>query len=48
MGKTEQNVERKKMESVRSHVTQLETDAGTLLGKPQSCGDMQINGDVLI
>ena len=43
MGKTEQNVGRKEVESERSHVALPEMDAGTLAGKPQSHGNKQIN-----
>ena len=35
-------------ESVISHVAPLETDTGTLPGKPQPRGDTQINGYGLI
>ena len=46
--KTKLNAGRKKVESVRSHVVPLETDAGTLPSKPKPRGDTQINGDGLI
>ena len=36
------NAGRKEVESERSHVAPLEPD-GTLPGKPQPCGDTQIN-----
>ena len=45
MEKTKLNAGGKKAESERSL---LETDTGTLPGKPQPCGDTQINGDGLI
>ena len=47
MGKTKLNAGRKKVESERNHVALLETDAKTLAGKPQQCGDTQINRNEL-
>ena len=35
----------KRAKSERSHVAPPETEAGTLTGKPQPCGDIQINGN---
>ena len=32
----------KRAESERSHVAPLETDAGTLAGKPQPCDDTHV------
>ena len=46
-GKTKLNAGRKEAESERSHGALPETDAITLAGKPQSCGNTQINGDGL-
>ena len=43
MGKTKLNAGRKKAELERSHVALPQTEARTLLGKPQPCGDTQIN-----
>ena len=40
------NSERKKAESVRSHVAPPETDARTLPSKPEPQGDTQINGEM--
>ena len=36
-------LEERRAESGRSHVVPLETDAGTLAGKPQPRGNTQIN-----
>ena len=43
MEKTKWNPRRKKEELERSHVALSETDARTLAGKSQPCGDTQIN-----
>ena len=50
MGETKLNGRRKKTESERSHVAPPETDTQdrTSPGKPQTCGDTQINGDELV
>ena len=42
-GKTKLNAGKKKGRVRRRPVAPLETDARTLAGKPQSCGDTQIN-----
>ena len=47
-GETKLNARGKKAESERSHVALLETDTGTLPGKPQPRGNTQINGNGLV
>ena len=47
MEKTKLNAGRKEVESRRSHVAPLETDARTLPGKPQPHGYTQITGNGL-
>ena len=48
MGKTKLYAGRKKEKLERSHVSPPETDAKTLAGKPQPCGNTQINKNGLI
>ena len=48
VGKTKLSAGKKKAESVRLTLSLLETDSEILPGKPQPCGDVQINGDGLI
>ena len=47
MGETKVNAGRKEAESEKHHVVLPETDAETLAGKPQPCGQTQINRNVL-